>query len=150
MRARRSDALSRACGDVDLLLLAPSRRAPVRIHVHLQSAAPAHLFALCGDTPASARVLETGARLARADHDALQLILAGPTDETRLAALAHGGLRIARRQLDEGASLDEALAQVDNRPGNTLIVAADLPLAADRDRLLEALSRLRCQALVVN
>jgi hypothetical protein len=148
-RARRSDALSAACGDVDLLLV-PARRAAVRIHVHLQAAPPAHLFALCADTPASARVLETGARLARADHDALELIATGPTDETRLAALAHGGLRIARHQLAADATLEEALAHVDNRPGNTLLVAADLPLAADRAALLEVLSGLRCTSLLVN
>lgn len=149
-RGRRTEALSEACGEVDLLLLVPSRRTPVRIHVHMQPAPPAHLFALCADTPASARVLETGARLARADHDALELIATGPTDETRLAALAHGGLRIARHQLAADATLEEALAHVDNRPGNTLLVAADLPLAADRSHLLEALSQLRCQSLIVN
>ena len=149
-RARRLDALSAACADADLLLLAPARRGAVTVFLRVQPALPAHLFALCADTPASARVLDMAARLARADHDALELVAAGPTDETRVAALAHGGLRITRQQLDTDASIEEALAHIDNRPGNTLLVAADLPLAADRAALLEVLSRLRCASLLVN
>ncbi len=48
------------------------------------------------------------------------------------------------------AGIVELLQQVENRVGNTLLIAGDLPAGADRGRLLEALSRMRCQVLLVN
>jgi hypothetical protein len=150
LRARRADALAEAFTDVDLLLLLPARRAPVRVYLNVQSAPHGRVFAICGATPASARALELGARLARRDHRALEVISSGPLDDALLTGLERTGLQIRRHRLEPDASLERALESCDSRTGNTLLVAADLPLATDRARLLEALSTLRCQSLLVN
>ena len=149
-RARRSTALSEASSGADLMLLLPARRIPLSIHLRLQGPARTRVTAICGDSPASDRTLELAARLARDDGDTLRLLTVGPADETLVTGLMHGGLRIERRDFAAGSHLAEILAQASNRAGDTLVVAADLPLAESREALLEQISALRCQCLLVN
>ena len=120
------------------------------LRIRIESARAPQVFAICADTPASTRVLELAAHLARQDHHVLELVAAGDLDTSLLNTIEQHGIRLNRHPMLAGAGIVELLQQVENRPGNTLLIAGDLPAGADRARLLEALSQLRCQVLLVN
>lgn len=147
-RARRNEALFDALGRAQLLLLQPAQGTLLRIRI-----APARtpqVFAICSSTPASARTLELAARLARQDHHMLELVVAGDIDNDLADTIELQGIRLNRHPMPAAAGIVELLQQVENRAGNTLLIAGDLPAGADRSRLLEALSQMRCQVLLVN
>ena len=147
-RAHRNEALFEALGRTPLLLLQPAQGTLLRIRV--ESARTPQVFAICADTPASARTLELAAHLARQDHHVLELVTAGDIDASLLSTIEQHGIRLNRHSMVAGAGIVELLQQVENRLGNTLLIAGDLAAGIDRGRLLEALSRMRCPVLLVN
>lgn len=147
-RARRQDVLSDAALHVGLLLLQPRERTFVRLRVVDER--PARVFVLCAATPASHRALELGARLAHADHGLLEVVVAGGLGAPLQGDLERTGLRLEVREHPPGAGVLAMLPDIDNRPGNTVLVAGDLSTADDRNLVLESLSRLRCHVLLVN
>jgi hypothetical protein len=149
-RARRVDALREAFPHADLLLLLPGApRALFRLRV--EPAPVRRLYTLCADTPASLRALEVAGRLARREHREIQLVSAGNVPADRLKELERAGIRTHVHACEAASSVDELLAAVDDRPGNIVLIPADLPCApADRAPLIETLLRLRCQVLIVN
>lgn len=148
MRARREQAIGDAALQVGLLLLQPRERALVRVRV--REGIPSRVMVLCGQTPATRSALEIGLRLARDDHHVLEVIVAGELETASRQDLEASGLRIVVRAFPTTSSLLEMLAVVDDRPGNTLLVPGDLYHVADRAVVLDRLSRLHCQTLLVN
>jgi hypothetical protein len=146
-RARRSEALGEACGQVDLVLLLPAARSLLRSRLPVTQAMRVRV--LCDSTPGSSRALDIAARLARRDHSELELLATGAVDEALLSAVRQGGITVHRHELAADSPLEDLLQSVNARPGDTLVLAADLPVTHDRERLLEALSQLRCQVLLV-
>jgi len=147
-RARRGEAISEASARVELLLFQPRERTIVRVRI--QETRPPRVFAICGATAASRRTLELAARLARTDHHVLEVIGTAEPDAAQLVDLERQGLRVVLHPHPQGADTMELLREVENRPGNTLLIAGDLAPAKDRRRILEELSHLRCQVLLVN
>jgi hypothetical protein len=147
-RARRGEAICEASARVELLLLQPRERTIMRVRI--QETRSPRVFAVCGVTPASRRALELAARLARLDHHVLEVIAAGEPDAALLADIERQGLRLNLHLHPAGAGTEEMLREVENRPGNTLLVAGDLAPAKERRHMLEELSHLRCQVLLVN
>jgi hypothetical protein len=146
-RARREQALSDASLQVDMLMLQPSSRTLLRVRVKQQQ--PTRVFVVAADTPVGRRALELGLRLALQDHHQLELISRGVFDTAVLAAATRGGVRLQVQEQAPQAELQSLLQQVDNRLGNILLLAADTVPAA-RGELLEMLTRLRCQVLLIN
>ena len=147
-RARRGEALSDASARVELLLLQPRERTIVRVRIQ-ETRAP-RVFVLCGATAASRRALELAARLAHQDHHVLEVIAGGEVDAAQLAGIETTGLRVNLHAHPAGTDSLDMLREVENRPGNMLLVAGDLTPAKDRRAVLEELSHLRCQVLLVN
>lgn len=147
-RARRGEAISEASARVELLLFQPRERTIVRVRI--QETRPPRVFSVCGATPASRRTLELAARLARQDHHQLEVIGAGELDAAQLADIERQGVRLGLHAHPAGADTVDMLREVENRPGNILLIAGDLAPASDRRRLLEELSHLHCQVLLVN
>ena len=147
-RARRGEALSDASARVELLLLQPRERTIVRVRIQ-ETRAP-RVFVLCGATAASRRALELAARLAHQDHHVLEVIAGGEVDAAQLAGIEKTGLRVNLHAHPAGTDSLDMLREVENRPGNMLLVAGDLTPAKDRRAVLEELSHLRCQVLLVN
>jgi hypothetical protein len=148
MRGERGQALSDACDRVDLLFLQPSQTTVLRVRI--TQTRPPRVFAICGDSAASRRTLDVAAQLAMQDGHVLELITLGEADEGPLAALQRHGLIVHHHQAATGAGLADALSEVENRPGNTLLIPSDLPVMGNRAQLLEGLAKLRCQILLVN
>lgn len=147
-RARRGEALSDASARVELLLMQPRERTIVRVRI--QETRPPRVFVLCGATPASARALELAARLAQQDHHVLEVIAAGEPDAAQLAEIGKSGLRVNLHPHPVNTDSLEMLREVENRLGNMVLIAGDLTPAKDRRAVLEELSHLRCQVLLVN
>ncbi len=147
-RARRKDVICDAALRVDLLLLLPRERALVRVRV--RDYRPPRVFVLCGQTPASRRALEIGARLAHDDHHVLEVVVAGELDAALRRELERSGLIVVVREHPPQSGPLAMLADIDNRPGATVLVAGDLPAEDSRSSVLEGLSQLRCQVLLVN
>jgi len=147
-RARRGEALSDASARVELLLMQPRQRTIVRVRI--QETRPPRVFVLCGATPASRRALELAARLAHQDHHVLEVIAGGELDAAQLAEIEKSGLRVNLHPHPAGTDSLELLREVENRLGNLLLIAGDLTPAKDRRAVLEELSHLRCQVLLVN
>ena len=147
-RARRGEALSDASARVELLLMQPRQRTIVRVRI--QETRPPRVFVLCGATPASRRALELAARLAHQDHHVLEVIAGGELDAAQLAEIERSGLRVNLHPHPAGSDSLELLREVENRLGNLLLIAGDLTPAKDRRAVLEELSHLRCQVLLVN
>ena len=147
-RARRGEALSDASARVELLLLQPRERTIVRVRI--QETRPPRVFVLCGATAASRRALELAARLAHQDHHVLEVIAGGEVDAAQLAGIEKTGLRVNLHAHPAGTDSLDMLREVENRPGNMLLIAGDLTPAKDRRTVLEELSHLRCQVLLVN
>jgi hypothetical protein len=147
-RARRGEALSEASVRVELLLMQPRERTIMRVRI--QETRPPRVFVLCGATAASRRALEFAARLARQDHHVLEVIAGGEVDAAQLAEIEKTGLRVNLHAHPAGTDSLEMLREVENRLGNMLLIAGDLTPAKDRRAVLEELSHLRCQVLLVN
>jgi methylmalonyl-CoA mutase cobalamin-binding subunit len=147
-RARRGEALSDASARVELLLMQPRERTIVRVRI--QETRPPRVFVLCGTTAASRRALELAARLAHQDHHVLEVIAAGEIDAAQLAEIEKTGVRVNLHPHPAGTDSLEMLREVENRLGNMLLIAGDLTPAKDRRAVLEELSHLRCQVLLVN
>ncbi|MBP9034421.1 MAG: hypothetical protein KBG29_11045 [Pseudomonadales bacterium] len=147
-RARRGEALSDASARVELLLMQPRERTIVRVRI--QETRPPRVFVLCGATAASRRALELAARLAHQDHHVLEVIAGGEVDAAQLAGIEKTGLRVNLHAHPAGTDSLDMLREVENRPGNMLLIAGDLTPAKDRRTVLEELSHLRCQVLLVN
>lgn len=148
MRGERRQAISDACEQVDLLFLQPSQNTVLRVRI--TQTRPPRVFAICGNSAASKRTLEVAGHLAIHDGHVLELIALGAPDESPLAELEGHGLIVHHHQAPEGSGLADALREVENRPGNTLLIPSDLPVAGNRAKLLEDLAKLRCQILLVN
>ncbi len=147
-RARRGEALNEASARVELLMMQPRERTIVRVRIQ-ETRAP-QVFVLCGATPASRRALELAARLAQQDHHVLEVIVAGEPDAAQLAEIEKSGLRVNLHPHAPGTDSLDMLREVENRLGNMLLIAGDLTPAKDRRAVLEELSHLRCQVLLVN
>jgi hypothetical protein len=147
-RARRGEALSEASVRVELLLMQPRERTIMRVRI--QETRPPRVFVLCGATAASRRALEFAARLARQDHHVLEVIAGGEVEAAQLAEIEKTGLRVNLHAHPAGTDSLEMLREVENRLGNMLLIAGDLTPAKDRRAVLEELSHLRCQVLLVN
>ena len=147
-RARRGEALSEASVRVELLLMQPRERTIMRVRI--QETRQPRVFVLCGATAASRRALEFAARLAHQDHHVLEVIAGGEVDAAQLAEIEKTGLRVNLHAHPPGTDSLEMLREVENRLGNMLLIAGDLTPAKDRRAVLEELSHLRCQVLLVN
>jgi hypothetical protein len=147
-RARRGEALSEASVRVELLLMQPRERTIMRVRI--QETRQPRVFVLCGATAASRRALEFAARLAHQDHHVLEVIAGGEVDAAQLAGIENTGLRVNLHAHPAGTGSLDMLREVENRPGNMLLIAGDLTPAKDRRAVLEELSHLRCQVLLVN
>lgn len=147
-RARREEAISDAALRVDLLLLQPRERTLVRVRVRENR--PPRVFVLCGQSAASRRALEIGARLAHEDHHVLEVVVAGELDAALRRELEATGLVVVVREHPAHSEVPAMLGDVDDRPGNTVLVAGDLPEGGSRAAALQGLSRMRCQVLLVN
>jgi len=125
----------------------PSSRTLLRVRVK-QRQAP-RVFVVAADTPVGRRALELGMRLALQDHHQLELISRGSFDSAVVAAAARRGVRLQLQEQPPQAELQSLLQQLDNRLGNILLLAADAVPTA-RGEVLEMLTRLRCQVLLIN
>jgi len=146
-RARREQALSDASLQVDMLMLQPSSRALLRVRV--RPLHPTRVFVVAASSAVGKRALELGMRLALQDHHQLELISRGSFDSAVFTAAARRGVHVQLHEQAPQADLQTLLQQVDNRLGNILLLAADAVPGA-RGELLEMLTRLRCQVLLVN
>ena len=132
---------------VELLLMQPRERTIMRVRIHERASRG---VVLCGATAASRRALEFAARLAHQDHHVLEVIAGGEVDAAQLAEIEKTGLRVNLHAHPPGTDSLEMLREVENRLGNMLLIAGDLTPAKDRRAVLEELSHLRCQVLLVN
>ncbi len=146
-RGSRSATLGEASEGTDVLLL-PAARTVVRLRIRTQAAPK--IFAICGPGPAGARTIALATRLAQTTHQALELVCAGEPGSAAGQIPERNGLHAIRHDFAAAAPLAQLLDAVDKRSGNTLLVATDIPAATDRAALLEQLSALRCEVLLVN
>ncbi len=80
----------------------------------------------------------------------LEVIAAGEPDAAQLAEIGKSGLRVNLHPHPVNTDSLEMLREVENRLGNMVLIAGDLTPAKDRRAVLEELSHLRCQVLLVN
>lgn len=147
MRGRRSEALGEASEGADVLLLPAARTV---VHLRLRAQASPKVFAICGPGAAGARTIALAARLAKNTHQPLELVCAGDPGSAAQHIPERAGLHAIRHDFAAATPLIQLLDAVDGRAGNTLLVATDIPAAADRAALLEQVSALRCEVLLVN
>lgn len=147
-RARREEALSDAAVRVDLLLLHPREHGFVRLR--MIDDRPARVFVLCARTAASRRAMEIGARLAHDDHHLLELMVAGTLDAAARSELEAAGLTVRVHEFPARTDVQTMLAAIEDRSGNYILVPGDLFAAEERKLLLQRLTQLRAQVLLVN